>query len=193
MHDQLRDALERQALPLSQRVLDQMYENPFWMERYGERGRRHADEDSRYHVTYLQQALALGSPAVFTNYALWLRSVLVSRGMCSEHLAENYRLLADAILEAQLPDAEAATRLLDDARQALRYSTGEAARLDAERDRLALVVAQVAPAMREDDVRYVVSYWIDGVATGDSTGFDTFVARLDAAVAAAVRDALRRL
>ena len=89
MSSALRQELASRAVILSQRVLDHMYENPFWMERYGERGRRFANEDSLHHINYLDQALAGGDAAVFTRYAQWLRTVLVSRGMCSEHLAEN--------------------------------------------------------------------------------------------------------
>ena len=97
MNDALREALSAQARELSQHVLDRMYENPFWMQKYGERGRRFADEDSPFHLKYLDQALAANDLAVFQKYAKWLRSVLVSRGMCSEHLGENFSLLAEAI------------------------------------------------------------------------------------------------
>ena len=99
MSEALRAALIERAAALSQSVLDRMYENPFWMERYGERGRRFANEDSLHHVSYLVAALASGDAAVFERYAQWLRSVLVSRGMCSEHLGENFRLLASAIAD----------------------------------------------------------------------------------------------
>ena len=63
MIDRLREALAARAVPLSQRVLDRMYENPFWTERYGERGRRFANEDSLHHIGYLDQALAADDAA----------------------------------------------------------------------------------------------------------------------------------
>ena len=110
MSARLREALKARARELSQQVLDRMYENPFWMERYGERGRRFANEDSLHHIDYLDQALAAGDAGVFTRYARWLRSVLVSRGMCTEHLAENFRLLAEAIATTDCPTANGPAR-----------------------------------------------------------------------------------
>ena len=189
MSERLRAALREQARPLSQRVLDEMYENPFWMERYGERGRRYADEDSLHHISYLDQALAAGDAAVFEKYARWLRSVLVSRGMCSDHLGENFVRLAQAIEDAALPDAPQARQILDKGDAALRYEEGEAGRLDAQRDALREAVRQAArgAAMREDDVRYLVSYFVDAAATSEAAHFETFAARVPAAAVTALR------
>lgn len=184
MTDPLRDALSARAVALSQRVLDRMYENPFWMERYGERGRRFANEDSLHHIGYLDQALAAGDPAVFERYARWLRTVLVSRGMCSEHLAENFRLLAEAIAADALPDAERAGEILRDGARSLNYEDGEAATLEAIKPRLIDAVRGAQPALRDDDCRYLVSYLIDAVATGERAPFEAFAARFPAAVAA---------
>jgi hypothetical protein len=186
--DRLRAALAERAGILSQRVLDRMYENPFWMERYGERGRRFANEDSRHHIGYLDQALAAGDPAVFERYARWLRTVLVSRGMCSEHLAENFRLLAAAIADDALPEAERAREILDDGARSLNYEDGEAATLEAIKPRLLDAVRGAAGsgALRDDDCRYLVSYLIDAVATGQRGPFDAFAARFPASVTAAL-------
>ena len=194
MSEELRRSLAHHAVQLSQRVLNQMYENPFWMERYGERGRRFADEDSLHHISYLDQALAADDAAVFEKYARWLRTVLVSRGMCSEHLAENYRLLAEAIVEASLPDAAAARRLLECGVAALRYTDGDAARLEERRDELLDAVSSAANAetMREDDQRYLVSYFIDAVATGEAGHFENFAARFAPGVSARLRSSTAR-
>ncbi|MEZ5285841.1 MAG: hypothetical protein R2712_13750 [Vicinamibacterales bacterium] len=43
MSDALRQALTTHAGELSRHVLDRMFENPFWMDRYGARGRAFAD------------------------------------------------------------------------------------------------------------------------------------------------------
>jgi hypothetical protein len=187
--DRLREALAARAVPLSQRVLDRMYENPFWTERYGERGRRFANEDSLHHIGYLDQALAAGDAAVFERYARWLRSVLVSRGMCSEHLAENFRLLATAIAEEGLPDAPRAGEILRAGARSLDYDEGDAAKLESIRPRLVEVVRGApdgsAPP-RDDDCRYLVSYLIDAVATGDRAPFTAFAARFPASVVTAL-------
>jgi hypothetical protein len=184
----LRRALAEHAVALSQRVLDEMYENPFWMERYGARGRGFANEDSRHHVNYLDQALASADPLIFERYARWLRTVLVSRGMCTEHLAENFRLLARAIADAGLPDEAAAREILLRGDASLRYEDGDAGVLERGRDQLLRAVeeAQAAQPMREDDRRYVVSYLIDAAATGEAASFEQFSARFPGAVRSAL-------
>jgi hypothetical protein len=194
MSEELRRSLKHHAVQLSQRVLNQMYENPFWMERYGERGRRFADEDSLHHISYLDQALAANDAAVFEKYAQWLRAVLVSRGMCSEHLAENYRLLSAAIAEASLPDAGAAQRVLERGVAALRYTEGEVAHLEERRGELLAAVSNAngAAAMREDDQRYLVSYFLDALATGDAGFYESFAARFAPDVSATLRSLTAR-
>jgi hypothetical protein len=172
MNEPLREALTAQARELSQHVLNRMYDNPFWMQKYGDRGRRFADEDSLFHLKYLDQALAANDPAVFAKYAAWLRSVLVSRGMCSEHLAENFSLLAGEIEARRLPAAEAARRVLESGVRALIYTEGVAASLDARRGELLTAVERApgASRMREDV-------------------FNAFAARFDAETVAALRAA----
>jgi len=184
MSEPLRRALAEHAVALSQRVLDEMYENPFWMERYGARGRNFANEDSLHHISYLDQALASADPLIFERYARWLRTVLVTRGMCTEHLAENFRLLARAITDAGLPDDAAAREILLRGDASLRYEDGNAGVLEHSRDQLLRAVedAQAVQPMREDDRRYVVSYFIDAAATGEGAFFEQFAARFPAAV-----------
>jgi len=138
--------LEREGRALSQRVLQDMYRDPFWSERFGDRGRRHADEDSDYHLKYLARALANGEPHVLVRYAVWLREVLTTRGMCTRHLDENFRLLAVAIGEQPWPAREQAVALLTVAREALLHENGEARRLQEATDPLA---REVAAAFRE--------------------------------------------
>ena len=187
-NDRLRRALEEHRRALSQAVLDRMYENPFWMERFGERGRRFADEDSDHHVRYLDQALAADDPAIFEKYARWLRAVLVSRGMCSEHLAENFRLLGQEIARRGLADAAAGAVILEAGTRALIYVDGDAGRLEGHRAAFVDVVEQAAAPgeMREDDRRYLVSYLIDATATGDRAFFDQFARRFHSRVTAAL-------
>ena len=191
MTDALRAALKARASELSQLVLDRLYENPFWMERYGERGRRFADEDSLYHIQYLDQALAAGEARVFERYATWLRSILVSRGMCSEHLAENFRLLGEAGAAAGLPSWDAAQAVLNRGVEALVYVEGAAAALERRRQALVTAVERTTggSGMREDDRRYLVSYSIDATAADHPATFDAFAARCPADAVAAVRSA----
>ena len=59
---QLADTIEVCARALADRTLTAMYRNPFWDDRFGEWGRRFAEEDNLHHVSYLVQALRAGSP-----------------------------------------------------------------------------------------------------------------------------------
>lgn len=193
MNDTLRASLTAHARELSQRVLDRMYENPFWQERYGARGRQFADEDSLFHLKYLDQALAADDAAVFEKYARWLRGILVSRGMCSEHLAENFRLLSDEIDTLGLPAASAATAILDRGARSLTYTDGPAGLLESRRHVLLAAVEQspAAAAMREDDRRYLVSYFLDAAATQNPQLFESFAVRCPTGTVAALQQAAR--
>ena len=130
--------LERHADALARRPIDEMYAaDPFWMRRFGERGRRYAGEDGRHHVTYLVESLREGDPARMVRYALWLRSVLVSRGMCTRHVLENLERLDAAVAELVPQSGEAPSRHLRAAREALSYGRSPAGRLQAAADSLA--------------------------------------------------------
>jgi hypothetical protein len=126
-HEALAHRLDQAADRLTTRVLDQMYRDPFWHARFAERAERHGRADGRFHIDYLIQALHASDPSIVENYARWLQQVLTSRGMCTRHLADNFRLLADAIRAEAWPDGEAAIALLDAARAALRYPAASAA------------------------------------------------------------------
>jgi hypothetical protein len=120
----LADTIEARGRTLADRALAAMYRDPFWDDRFGERGRRFAEEDNLHHVSYLVQALRAGSAALLTGYARWLQQVLTTRGMCSRHLADNFERLAVAIQGEGIEDAGPALRLLDAAILALTYDDG---------------------------------------------------------------------
>lgn len=171
---------------LTREVVADIYEDPFWEARFGARGRRYSEEDGRYHLTYLAQALSAGEAGdagVLCSYAQWLRTVLVSRGMCSLHLAENYERLAAALHERPLAGVGRAVSFLEQAAAALRYEVGPAAvvqrRFDEllERAELALALTRAqregqsatAPLPSRDGCRrelgYYLSYLADALAS----------------------------
>lgn len=175
----LAEEVQRRGPALSRQVIEQMYRNPFWAERFGPRGRTHADQDGGYHVAYLVEAVRSGSPSVMTRYAQWLRSVLVSRGMCTRHLAENFARLADAFAADGEPALPIAVDLLRQAEAALLYEAPAARALQDGAPGLAHAVAgqlraahpewdggaQDGWARCEDDLLYHLSYLADAVAS----------------------------
>jgi hypothetical protein len=124
----LADRLQAKASDLGRRAIAEMYQNPFWQERFGAYGREMSDKDSQFHLTYLIQALLASEPLVLVRYARWLQTLLVNRGMCSRHIDENFARLARAIRE-EISEPEPALELLGAARQALIYDSGPAREL----------------------------------------------------------------
>lgn len=178
--NELLQRLQSDGPALSQRVLEEMYRDPFWGERFGTKGRRHADEDSDFHLRYLARALAAGDPAVLVRYARWLREVLATRGMCTRHLDENFRRLGEALAAQGWPATDLAVGFLNAARNALVWTEGPAAALQRDADRLADDIAQ---GQLESHARDLVSYLLDAVALGRPDLFATHVAWMEAHLA----------
>lgn len=140
---------------ISAQVIAEMWQDPFWAERFGERGRRNADKDGSFHIDYLVEAVEMGDAAVMERYASWLQSVLTTRGMSTRHLDDNFARLAQAIAR-EIPDSEKAIACLEAARRALRYPSGPARELQDACERLS----------PREDVRYVIAHLADAVALG---------------------------
>lgn len=102
-------------------VTDTLYaHHPELEQRFGERGRHACRQDILYHLDYLQSALDACAPEAFVNYALWLQSILSTRGVPSGHLAESFDLLADFLRQHLAPDQSAlASAPISAARDAL--------------------------------------------------------------------------
>jgi hypothetical protein len=182
--------LEREAPALAASVTAAMYEHPFWLERFGERGRTSATEDGQRHVAYLVQAVAAEDPVVLSRYARRLRSVLTTRGMCTRHLEEHFERLARAI-GATVEDAAVATEYLREAELALRYDANPARELGDATPRLAdAAAAELERAhpnaisvwgtrgevAHRDDVLHYLSYLSDAAETREAEGFVSYVA-----------------
>jgi hypothetical protein len=117
------ERLQTQSVLLARRAIAEMYQNPFWQDRFGTRGRELAEQDGALHLSYLLQALAASDPSVLTSYARSLQTRLVSRGMCSRHISEHFERLERAIADL-VPESDPAGELLRAARQALTYDEG---------------------------------------------------------------------
>ncbi len=170
MNTPLEARLRAAALELNLAAVDEEYHDPFWWDRFGERGRRFALEDGMHHFSYVAEAVAAESPALLVKYARWLRSVLVSRGMCSEHLAEGLRIRARRVGE-RWPDAAPAVAAFAAAEASLQYTDGPAAPLagvDVAGPAAALASTWALPA--EDiahALRALLSYLADALAANE--------------------------
>lgn len=171
------EALRERSQELAYRSIDEMYrDDPFWMDRFGERGRKFAREDGVHHVEYLIAALSTSNEEVLTDYARWLQAVLVVRGMCSEQLRENFERLGRIIEAAGLPQAGAAAAYLRAAQDALTYSPGPGREVQDAAPRL---VAAATPQARHG-ARMLCSYLADAAQVNDPSLFAKHVAWLRA-------------
>lgn len=186
--------LEAKAVALSRRCVEAMYRDPFWDRRFGERGRRHAEADSRHHVQYAVSALRADDIGIFRHYARWLRGVLAVRGMCSWHLAESFRQLALALAAESIAGAEGAVAVLDEGARALRYVDGPAGALAHAADAIRADVQAAVPLAAPYRLDELMSFLADSVALDHRTGFAAHVAFLEATLAAdnPEREALAR-
>lgn len=146
---------------LAERVIDDMYADPFWNERFAARGRKHSVQDLAFHVDYVIQAVEGRDAGVMERYARWLQGVLTTRGMCTLHLADSFGRLAAAIGDEQ------ATAYLGAARAALLYDGGGARALQ-ERIRDTIVTGTPGPI---EDTAYHLSYLADAIAVGQPNVF----------------------
>lgn len=69
-------------------------------ERFGEAGRKACREDMAFHLDFLEPALEFGQPEPFTDYLLWLQSVLEARTVPTSHLMFSVELLVQFLLPA---------------------------------------------------------------------------------------------
>jgi len=165
--------VEARADTLARASVEAMYQDPFWEARYGaERARRFGDEDARFHVRYLVQSLDEHRPSVMEGYARWLRTLLVSRGMCTLHLDQNFVGLASALeADGWGPDSEPQVHVRA-ARKALLYPDGPARRLQdtaqalarATTARLALYLTPEDKPRLEEEMCLQLSYLADALA-----------------------------
>lgn len=166
----------REAAPgLTDRVVAEMYADPFWMARFGERGKKHAQTDGDFHFKYLIEALAVGQVGLFATYARWLRELLVGHGMCSHHLADNFLRLAAAIGDQGWPDGDRAIAVLVHGARSLDHDAGEAGALDAVRPRLAALAAARTDAVPPAELTTLLSYLSDACQAGASSRLLAYV------------------
>ena len=109
----LADPAARQALAEAAVAL-QYAADPALEARYGRRGRERCLEDARYHLDYLQEALASGAPPLFLAYIDWVRTLLQGLGVPDADLRAQLAVLQGLTLARLPPPAlTAAAALLD--------------------------------------------------------------------------------
>jgi MerR family transcriptional regulator, light-induced transcriptional regulator len=65
--------------------------HPDWVDRYGERARKHGVQDAIFHIDFLAGAVEAGASEPFEAYARWAAEMLHFRGIAPAFLSENLR------------------------------------------------------------------------------------------------------
>lgn len=171
--------VESLAATITDRVLEEMYRDPFWDDRFGTRGRVFAEQDGRYHLAYLCTALRSGDSGPLVSYAAWLQSVLTTRGMCTRHLDENFARIASVLEDMFGVRVEPALSLLAKAREALLYPQTAARALQLSSSEWAARALQaMGPRARPEtpaNLAVLLSYMADAVALGRGDVFFDYV------------------
>ena len=105
IHQEVSQTLDSRRGSLAEAITARQYElAPELAERYGERGRRHCLKDAEYHLSYLADAIASGSPSLFSDYVDWAQVMLASRGIPAGDLARNLEVLDETLRRELAPD-----------------------------------------------------------------------------------------
>lgn len=98
------DALLDYKGVIARAITDAMYrEKPELLERYGEVGRVRCHEDMHFNIEHLAPAVALGEPALFARYVVWLRDMLAARHVPADDVRRSLELMITAVLQ-HLPE-----------------------------------------------------------------------------------------
>ncbi len=165
---ELARSIEARTAQLARESAEPFHRDPFWYARYGEaRTRRFGDEDAVFHVRYLVQALSQGAPSVMEGYARWLRTLLVSHGMCTVHLSQHFSYLQEVLAAHALSGPEV-RGLLASAQESLRYREGSAAVVgagaEAVAQRAARMLGRGADRGLQTELQLQVAYLADALA-----------------------------
>jgi len=174
--EEIISAIEQVRSQIVERLVDQMYTDPFWDERYGKLGKVYARQDVNYHLDNLITAIRAEMLSSPVNYYHYLQNILVHRGISTRHICQTLDLLK-ILLEEILPDEWIEIEpYLDAGYQGLAYEH-PACQLLAERGEqiVQAVAAQLARSFaivasqddwmraRMDEIRFHLSYLQDAV------------------------------
>lgn len=140
---------------------------PALYERYGEAGRDKCVQDLRYHILYLAEAAAAGSPVLFRDYAGWVKVLFAGIGIPAEELAESLEILRDVIAaRVDGPAAEQVRACVDEALAALPALPSEAPSHMAADGPFAAMARAYLEALLGGDRRRATSIVMDAVEGG---------------------------
>jgi MerR family transcriptional regulator, light-induced transcriptional regulator len=114
------ESLDAQLDPVARRAVELTYEAvPAYAAQLDARGRRHCEDDARFHVRALIASLAVDEVSIFVDYARWCEELLRGYGIDAQNLVAMFRATATAVHELAPPAGERAEIHLRAAEDAL--------------------------------------------------------------------------
>ena len=92
--------LDSERGPMAEAITSRQYEaQPELAARYGEAGRAKCLQDANYHLSYLADAVAASSHALFSDYIGWAKVMLEARGVPAADLSRNLLIMSEVVRE----------------------------------------------------------------------------------------------
>ncbi|HZG53598.1 MAG TPA: cobalamin-dependent protein [Pyrinomonadaceae bacterium] len=92
--------LDTERARLAEEVTSRQYEaQPELAAKYGEAGRVRCLQDANYHLSYLAEAVAASSQALFSDYIGWAKVMLEARGIPAADLSRNLQIMSEVVRE----------------------------------------------------------------------------------------------
>lgn len=96
---QLSDIIYESKNELAEAIVDKLFEsNPTIAQRYEKYGRDKCLEDTRYHLMYLAEALAVNSTELFSDYIQWVKILLNGLKVSTSDLDDNLKAIRTVLI-----------------------------------------------------------------------------------------------
>jgi methanogenic corrinoid protein MtbC1 len=101
LSQKLADEISARSASLIASVMKEQYRrHPELERRYGPTGRQRCREDIEYHFCTLAEAVAAEEEAIWLNYVVWGKIVLVSRKIRNDDLIDTFTFMQDALSDS---------------------------------------------------------------------------------------------
>ncbi|HZG52638.1 MAG TPA: B12-binding domain-containing protein, partial [Pyrinomonadaceae bacterium] len=105
MNEAIGRILDSERSQLAEAVTARQYEaQPELAAKYGDAGRVKCLQDANYHLSYLADAVAASSHALFSDYIGWAKVMLEARGVPAADLSRNLLIMSEVVRERLPPE-----------------------------------------------------------------------------------------
>jgi MerR family transcriptional regulator, light-induced transcriptional regulator len=115
MPHEMKQEIDRKKDELAKKITALHFErHPELDQKYGPIGRVKCNEDAKYHLSYLAEAVGNAQPELFADYILWAKFMLQGRGVPASDLFENLKVIREITTQhLSVKTSEVAVRCID--------------------------------------------------------------------------------